>query len=320
MENHIENIAFLLCIASLVAMLARRFHFPYTIGLLVAGIGLAFMPFVQSFSLTKELIFTCLLPPLIFEAALSLPWKDLRRVLPVVLLLASVGLILSALVTTLGMHYLLGWPMAAAGIFGVLIAATDPVSVIATFKEAGVEGKLRILVEAESLFNDGTAAVLFALVLAFSAGAAPTPLALGLNAAWIVFGGVASGALVALVVLYVAGKTEDHLVELSFTAATAYGSFLLAEHFHCSGVLATLSAGIIIGNRGHNGAISPKGRLAVFTFWEFAAFVANSLIFILIGMQEAKQAFSALLWPSCVAIVLVLLGGRWRFIHWRRCL
>ncbi len=308
MEYNIEQLAVLLLIAGLVAMLARRFHFPYTIGLLFAGICLAFLPVVPTITLTKELIFTCLLPPLIFEAALFLPWKELRPVMPVVLVIASVGLVLSALVTGLGMVYFLGWPVMAASIFGVLIAATDPVSVIATFKEAGVHGKLRILVESESLFNDGAAAVMFSLVLAFSQGVAPGPLQMSINALLVVGGGIACGALVAWVILYIAGKTVDHLVELAFTTVAAYGSFLLAEHFHWSGVLATLTAGLIIGNRGHLGAISDKGRGAVLAFWEFAAFVANSLIFIMIGMQEARQMFSSLWLSALLAIALVLFG------------
>ena len=151
METHIERIELLLLLAAVVAMLARRFKFPYTVGLLFAGIGLTLLPFTPGIELTKELIFSALLPPLIFEAAIALKWSELRKVLPIVLVLASVGLILSALVTAAGMYWLLGWPPISAAIFGVLIAATDPVSVIATFKEAGVKGKLRILVESESL-------------------------------------------------------------------------------------------------------------------------------------------------------------------------
>jgi CPA1 family monovalent cation:H+ antiporter len=308
MEIHIERIELLLLIAAFVAMLAKRFRFPYTVGLLIAGVSLTFLPFVPSITLTKELIFSGLLPPLIFEAALFLHWNDLRKILPVVLVLASVGLLLSALVTGFGMYFLLGWPRIAAGIFGVLIAATDPVSVIATFKEAGGQGRLRILVEAESLFNDGMAAVLFGLVLAFFAGSTPTPFELTANAILVVGGGLGCGAVVAQLILYVAGKTRDHLVELTLTTVAAYGSFMLAEHFHWSGVLATLTAGLIVGNRGHLGAISEKGRESVEAFWEFAAFIANSLIFILIGIHEAKQTFSSLLIPSIVAIALVLLG------------
>lgn len=308
METHIERIEFLLLLAAVVAMLARRFKFPYTVGLLFAGIGLTLLPFTPGIELTKELIFSALLPPLIFEAAIALKWGELRKVLPIVLVLASIGLVLSALVTAAGMYWLLGWPPISAAIFGVLIAATDPVSVIATFKEAGVKGNLRILVESESLFNDGTAAVLFGLVLAFAAGNAPTATGLTLNALAIVGGGVACGVVIAFITLYLAGKTRDHLVELTLTTVAAYSSFLVAEHFHWSGVLATLSAGLIIGNRGHLGAITEKGHESVEAFWEFAAFVANSLIFILIGVYEAKQSFSALLVPAIVAILFVLLG------------
>lgn len=308
MEMQIKTIGVLLIIAAIVAMVARRFQFPYTVGLLFAGISLSLLPFIPSFELTKELIFSLLLPPLIFEAALFLKWKELKGVMPVVVVLASIGLFFSALVTGLGMYYLLDWPPVAAAIFGVLIAATDPVSVIATFKEAGVKGKLRVLVESESLFNDGIAAVLFSLVLAFAAGNAPTALGLTVDAILIIGGGIAAGAIVALAVLYLAGKTKDHMVELTFTTVAAYGSFFLAEHFHWSGVLASLTAGLIVGNRGPLGAISDKGREAVEAFWEFAAFIVNSLIFILIGIHEAKQAFSAVLIPSLLAIVLVVFG------------
>lgn len=308
MEMQIKTIGVLLIIAAIVAMVARRFQFPYTVGLLFAGISLSLLPFIPSFELTKELIFSLLLPPLIFEAALFLKWKELKGVMPVVVVLASIGLFFSALVTGLGMYYLLDWPPVAAAIFGVLIAATDPVSVIATFKEAGVKGKLRVLVESESLFNDGIAAVLFSLVLAFAAGSAPTALGLTVDAILIIGGGIAAGAIVALAVLYLAGKTKDHMVELTFTTVAAYGSFFLAEHFHWSGVLASLTAGLIVGNRGPLGAISDKGREAVEAFWEFAAFIVNSLIFILIGIHEAKQAFSAVLIPSLLAIVLVVFG------------
>lgn len=308
MENQMETLGVLLLIASIVAMIARRFQIPYTVGLLFAGITLTYLPFIPSIELTKELIFSLLLPPLIFEAALFLKWKELRGVMPVVVVLASVGLLLSALVTGFGMYYFLDWPPIAAAIFGVLIAATDPVSVIATFKEAGVKGKLRILVESESLFNDGMAAVLFSLVLAFAAGKAPTALGLTVDAILIVGGGIACGAIVALATLYLAGKTTDHMVELTFTTVAAYGSFFLAEHFHWSGVLASLTAGLIVGNRGPLGAITQKGREAVEAFWEFAAFIVNSLIFILIGIHEAKQVFSSVLLPSILAIVLVVFG------------
>lgn len=309
MELSIAKTGLLLVIAAFVAMLARRFHFPYTVGLLLAGIGMAFVPFIPSFGLTKELIFTALLPPLIFEAALFLLWKDLKQVMLPAITIASVGLLFSAIITGLGMFYLLDWPLFAAAVFGVLIASTDPVSVIATFKEAGVEGRLKTLVESESLFNDGVAIVLFGLALTLSTSAQGLNVAdVLLNMGFVIGGGLLSGIAVGVIVLFVLSKTTDHLIELTFTTVGAYGSFILAEHFHCSGVLATLATGLMVGNLGHIKAISEKGVEVIKIFWEFAAFIANSIIFLLIGIYEAKEFNLQLIVTAVCAIVLVLIG------------
>jgi monovalent cation:H+ antiporter, CPA1 family len=303
----IERVEILLLIAAVVAMLARRLRVPYSIGLVVAGFGVALLPFALNIQLTKELIFTAFLPPLIFEAALYLHWRDLRKDFSVILVLATVGVLLSAAATAVGMRYLAHWEWTGALVFGVLIAATDPVSVIATFKEAGARGRIRLLVEAESLFNDCTAAVAFTIALLFASGQS-LGVAVGLKTLGIaVLGGLLCGALVAGVALLLAGGTDDHLVEITFTVVAAYGSFLLAEHFHSSGVLATVTAGIIVGNVGHL-SISAKARQAVDGFWEYAAFAANSLIFLLIGMRVAQQNFRSVLLPALIAIVLVTLS------------
>ena len=304
----IGKIELLLLVAAVVAMLARRLHVPYSVGLVVAGIGLTLLPFSLEVGLTKDLIFTILLPPLIFEAAFCLHWPELRRDLPLVLVLATLGVAMSASVIAIGMHFVAAWPWASALLFGVMVAATDPVSVIATFKEAGVGGRLRLLVEAESLFNDGAAAVGFVIIAVFAVGNALSPSEMAGTLVLMVGGGIACGAAVAGALLLIAGRTEDSLVELTFTTVAAYGSFLLAEHLHWSGVLATLTAGLMLGNLGALGAISNKGREAVVAFWDYAAFVANSLIFLLIGIHETTQNYSAVWLPALAAIGLVILG------------
>jgi len=296
----------LLLIASVVAMLTRRLHLPYSAGLVAAGMVLAVLPFGPTLRLTKELLFNALLPPLIFEAAFHLDWKQLRRDLPVVLILATLGVALSAAVSAAGMHYLADWDWLSCAVFGVLIAATDPVSVIATFRETGARGRLLLLVESEALFNDGTAAVAFAVVITFAAGHPPTALgAVSLLLATVV-GGMACGAVVASLALLLAGRTEDHLVEITFTTIAAWGSFLLAEHLHLSGVLATLTAGLLMANYRSLGEISPRGREAVEAFWEYTAFIANSLVFLLIGVRGAHVNLLAV--PFVLAILLVTLG------------
>ncbi len=308
MGLNIESIELLLLVAAVVAILARRLRVPYSVGLVAAGISLALLPFAPKIELTSDLIFKVLLPPLIFEAAFYLHWKELRRDFPVILVLASAGVLISAAATAVGMHLIAGWQWPSALVFGLLIAATDPVSVIATFKEAGITGRLRLLVEAESLFNDGTAAVAFGIAVSFAVGQNLTRLDMAAALLLTVGGGILCGAALAGILLLITGRTDDHLVEITFTTVAAYGSFLLAEHFHFSGVLATLTAGLLIGSVGSLGTFSSRGRDAVQAFWEYAAFVANSLIFLLIGMHEAHQNFVAVWTAALAAIALVIVG------------
>lgn len=305
---NIEQIELLLLVAAVVAVIARRLRVPYSVGLVAAGIGLAFLPIIPGARLTRELVFGVFLPPLVFEAALNIHWQELRRDLYLILTLATLGVLLAAGITTLGMHYVAQWEWTSAALFGILIAATDPVSVIATFKEAGVRGRLRLLVEAESLFNDGTAAVAFSIALALAAGDGIDTFGVAQSLVITVIGGILCGGVIAGTILLLAGQTQDHLVEITLTTVAAYGSFLLAEQFHFSGVLASLTAGIVVGNLGPLGSISERGREAVDSFWEYAAFVVNSLVFILIGINGALQGFTEVLVSAVIAIVLVLFG------------
>lgn len=303
----VERVEVLLLVAGLVALVARRVRLPYTVGLVVAGVGLASIGVLQGFPLTKDLIFRAFLPPLIFEAAFFIRWKELRENLVPVLVLATVGVIIAGAVIAPTMVILGGWTWPAAIVFATFIAATDPISVIAMFKELKVEGRLRLLVEAESLFNDGVAAVLFSVALIYATGTTLTPEVAGISLLREVGGGIVSGAVVAGAVLFLAGRTDEHLVELTFTAVAAFGSFLLAEHFHSSGVLACLVAGLAIGNLGHIGAITDAGHEAVGAFWEFAAFIANSIVFLLIGVRE--HALASLLVQHLNLIALAVLAS-----------
>jgi CPA1 family monovalent cation:H+ antiporter len=304
----VTTLGLILLTASLVAMLTRRCHFPYSIGLVAAGYGLGFLPQILQVPLSRDLIFTVFLPPLIFEAALQLKWPAFRRELPATLLLAFPGVFIAATAVALGVHFLLNWSWIGAALFGVLIAATDPISVIAAFKEMRVEERLSLLVESESLLNDGAAAVGFGVLTVVAAGGSTSALTIAGSLAWTIAGGVVVGGLVAGLLLLVAGRTVDHLVEITLTTIAAYGSFLLAEHFGMSGVLASLTAGLLVGNVGLKGAISESGRDHVLSFWQYAAFLANSVIFILIGGHEAHQPIAHFSGAVAIAIALVLIG------------
>src|SRR5438309_590555 len=298
------RLGLILFVACLVAMITRRLKLPYSAGLVAAGLALALLPIGFDVRLTPERIFTLFLPPLIFEAAIQIPWKPLRRELPLLGVLVTIGVLLAAAVVAAGMHYLIGWSWLGAAFFAILVAATDPVSVIAMFKEVPVEPRLHLLVEAESLLNDGVAAVVFAVLVVVAGGAEVTVPVVGVKLLVTSLGGIAAGAAVSLPLLLIAGRTSDRLVEITLTTLAAFGSFLLAEHFHTSGVLAGLTAGLIVGNIGWAGSISDESRPNILYFWHYAAFLANSFIFILIGGAEAGTPILPVLAAAAVAIVL----------------
>ena len=308
----VSQLGLILVVACIVAIISRRLQLPYSVGLVAAGVCLALFGGSIKVTLPPDLIYTVLLPPLIFEAALNLKWKPFRNNLPVTVALAFPGVLATGAIITIGMHGIIGWSWLGSALFGALIAATDPVSVITAFKEMNVEKRLSLLVESESLLNDGTAAVAFAILVSIAQGTGIEIAGVAGSLAWMVIGGITVGTLVAGATLLVAGRTDDHLVEITLTTIAAYGSFLLAERFHMSGVLAALAAGLVIGNVGLAGglrfSITESSRSHVISFWDYAAFLANSVVFILIGGYEAGQAAQFFTPAAAIAIVLVLIG------------
>jgi len=303
-------IGVLLLVACLIAILSRKLGMPYITGLVVAGIAIAFLPNAPQLPLSRALIFGVFLPPLIFEAALQLEWKDFRRELPVTLTLSLAGVAIAAAAVALGLHYWMGWSLIGAALFGVLIAATDPVSVIAAFREIGAQKRLAMVVESESLLNDAVVAVAFVVLVGIAGGesanlAATVPSFLVTAAIGIAAGAIASG--IAMVIAY---NTNDSLVEIAITTVAAYGSFLVAEYFHGSGVLAALTAGLLFGNVGWHRVLSARGCTDLDNAWAYFAFLANSFVFILIGINAASQPLHARDILGLGLVVLLVLAGR----------
>lgn len=314
-----EVIIGLLLIAALVAIFVRRYRLPYTIGLV--GIGLvisAMFPEPIPGLISSEIILSLLVPPLIFEAAFHLRLDDLRRDLGFILLLAVPGVILTTLVVG-GLITLadIGVSLQLAMVFGALIAATDPVAVVALFRRLGVPKRLQVLLEGESLFNDGTAIVMFNITLAIagvlthSESSISADSGLGL---WIAEflkvagGGVLTGVVLGMFASQIIGRIDDPLVETTLTTVLAFGSYLVGEHvLGVSGVLAVVAAGIVNGNVGPQG-MSATTRIVVFNFWEYAAFLANSFIFLLIGLAIDISDLGNNLPAIGIAILAVLLA------------
>ena len=306
----LASLGVLLLVACLIAMVSRRLGLPYIVGLVVAGMLIALLPSSPELPLSRGLIFYVLLPPLVFEAALQLDWKRFRGELPLTLTLAFVGVALAAAMVAAGMHAIVGWSWIGASLFGVLIAATDPVSVIAAFREMRAEPRVSMVVESESLLNDGVAAVAFAVLSAVAMGASPDFGILVPAFLWAMGGGVLIGLAVSGLVLLIIGRTDDPLIEITLTAIAAYASFLTAEDLHASGIMSALAAGLLVGNLGQARALSSEGHQRVLYAWEFFAFIANSVVFILIGINTANQPLRELASVASVAAVVLVLAGR----------
>lgn len=317
MDENVRQAIAVLAVAMIVAIAARRIMLPYTVGLVIVGAGLTLSKADFGPHLTHDLIYDLILPPLLFEAALAISWRELRRDALPILALATIGTVVAASVVAGGMVWLLDWPMASALVFGALIAATDPVAIIAMFKDNNIHGRMRLLVETESLMNDGAAAVLFVMALAWaqSGGEGQSGLETIVTLARIVFGGLAIGAACGGAAILLAGRTSEHMVEAALTTIAAFGSFLIAEHLHVSGVLATVTTGLMMGNLGVLSAedksyLTTKGREFVVSFWEFAAFMANSVVFLLIGVDVAGAPFQSYAPKVLIGAVAIALLGR----------
>lgn len=317
MDESIGQVVLLLSVAMLVAIGARQIKLPYTVGLVVVGAALTISHTDFGPHLTHDLIYDLILPPLLFEAALSIPWRELRRDGPPILALSTLGTVIAAAAVASGMTWLLGWPPASALVYGSLIAATDPVAIIAMFKDNKIHGRMRLLVEAESLMNDGAAAVLFAVTLGWAVAGNAEQVGwetVG-TLARIVLGGIGVGAVCGGAAILLAGRASEHLVEAALTTIAAFSSFLIAERLHVSGVLATVTAGLMMGNLGLLSAedksyLTRKGREFVVSFWEYAAFVANSVVFLMIGIDVAGAPFESYGPKLIVGAISIGLVGR----------
>jgi CPA1 family monovalent cation:H+ antiporter len=296
----------LLLVISLVAMAVRQLRIPYSVALVIIGLLIASQSSIN-FELTPELILALFVPPLVFEAAFHISFNALRRDLSGILLLAVPGVIITTLVV--GGIVKLGTSLSlpVALVFGALIAATDPVSVVALFRSLGVPKRLSVLVESESLFNDGTAIVTFNLLIAFALTGQFNLAGSVVSFIVVAAGGILIGLAFGWLVSRLIARIDDYLIETTLTTILAFGSYLIAEEFHVSGVLAVVAAGLINGNIGPRG-MSPTTRIVLFNFWEYFAFLASSLVFLLIGLKVDLPNLLAAWQPILIAVLAVLVA------------
>ena len=305
----------LFIVATAVAIAVRRVAVPYTVALVLAGLVLGLVHAFEAPHLTKALLFSVFLPGLLFEAAFHIEFKQFWRNRFTITSLALPGVVAAIVLTALvltpvanSLHFVQGFTWQHALVFGALISATDPIAVVAIFRNLGVPKRLAVLLDGESLLNDGTAIVFFTLSLALVTGTHVTAGSMAWDFVSIVGMGALVGIGVGLAASQIIKQVDDPMIEISLTTIAAYGSFLAAEHFHYSGVIATVAAGMFCGNYAARVGMSPSTRVAVEAFWEYVAFALNSIVFLLIGLEVQFRLLLASWQAILVAYLIVTIG------------
>jgi CPA1 family monovalent cation:H+ antiporter len=295
-------------VAAVVGLVVRRLAIPYSVTLVVLGlIASSFIP-RGTFGVTPELVLLVLVPGLVFEASLRLELKLLRKTFGAIALLAVPGVIVTAAIVAVVLQVATGLPFPLGLVVGAMVAATDPVAVLATFRHLGSPRLLTTLVESESLFNDGTALVLFAIALR-AVQSVVTPgeaiVALGVT----VFASMTIGLVAGWVASRIIAIVDDRPIELAVSLAAAYGTYLLADAIGQSGIISTVVAGVVIGNYGRAIGMSERTSDALDTVWDFIAFLLTAFAFMLVGLAIPLSDLAGSL-PSIAWGVVAIVVGR----------
>ena len=274
----------LLLVAAAVGFAARRLGVHYNIALVVVGAALTGLHVFPHVGLDPDVVIQVFLPVLLFEASISTDLRRLRNEVWPVVLLAVPGVFLTVFVAGGILRFGLGLPLPVALLIGAILAATDTIAVIATFRKVRAPARLRTIVENESLFNDGTALVAFATILAALQRGSFDPVSGATQLAWVTVAGIGVGVAAGWVAAQLIRHTDDHLMEILFTVIVTYGAWAVSEWMGASPVLAVVAAGITIGSVGWT-ELTPTGKVAIRSFWAVAAFGIDTVLFLLIGLQ-----------------------------------
>ncbi len=314
--QNIQLLVLLLLITLVVALISRPLHLPYTLILVIVGLIIGVSPLLPNLRLNPNVVLFLFLPALLFEGAWNVDVKQLTANWLVILLLAVPGLLLSVLVVAVLLHYTLGLSWLLVLLLGAMISPTDPIAVLALLRQMGLSDRLRTIVEGESLFNDGVGAAIFELVLGMlfislggTEGAqAPSFWMTLLEVLWLMLGGLAIGVGIGVIVARLMRLVDDHLIEMTITLGVAYSVYLLGVILHTSGLLAVVGAGLVLGSYGRRTGFSDRARQSSHDVWEFLAYLANSLLFLFLGIQIGESQVLQVLAGIGLALAGVVIG------------
>lgn len=308
MDQITLNFFWLMLLATAVAMMGRFVSIPYTIALVLCGLGVGLLGLLPGVHLNPHLLFAIFLPPILFDAGININLMRLKNQKVPIAVFALLGTLIATLVVGSAIHYFSDLPWLAALLFGAIISPTDPISVLAIFKVLGTDENLSNLIESESIFNDGIAVVIFIIIQSMLFGQGMTWDLAVMAFLKTILGGTLVGLIIGGIASRVTREYDDHLLEIMLTTVVAFGSYLAAEHFGVSGVFAVLSAGLVVGNYGMPYGMNIVSRMGVISFWEYIAFAVNSAVFLLVGLEEASITAGLSVLLVFIANASVLLG------------
>jgi monovalent cation:H+ antiporter, CPA1 family len=318
--EQVQILILLLIMTLLVALFSRLLRVPYTLLLVIVGFVVGLLSFLPHEHIDPNLVLYVFIPALLFEGAWNAELDRLEADWLPIALLAIPGMVLSLLVVAVVLHFGIGLEWLLALLVGAIVAPTDPVAIIALFQQLGVPDRLRTLVEGESIFNDGTGGAAYELILAVllpTLGLAEasgttsflnTPfLGIAGEVLWLIFGGLLLGIGVGWVASHLVRRVDDRLIVITITVAVAYAIYLLGTALHTSGLLSVVGAGLVMGSYGRKNAMSPRTIEAADDVWEFINYLANSLLFLLLGFELAltnlAQSFPGIFFGLLGAII-----------------
>ncbi|HEY7527324.1 MAG TPA: sodium:proton antiporter [Candidatus Limnocylindria bacterium] len=304
-----EVFIILIAVSTVVALATRRTRFlPYSVALVVLGLVVSVLDLPVDLQVDPAILLSVFLPGLVFEAAYRTDLRLLWRSAGAVAFLAVPGVLLSAAIVAVVLNAVTQIGLVACFVVGAVLAATDPAAVLAVVSKLHVPRQLTTLIEAESLFNDGTGVVLFALAVgALRAPVEGWQVIIGLGV--VTFVSAAIGVVVGFIGSRALTRADDHLIELMISVVVAYGSYLLADRLGESGLIASVVAGLVFGSYGKEMGASRAGSVAMDTVWEFAAYLLTTFVFLLVGLAIGIDQVVAALLPA-LAVFAALLVGR----------